>query len=68
MPRFLYHPLQNTTELELDILAPPVRMGGLGFTNPRQEETTEYAESIRITAPLSSGGRNYIADARIAGD
>jgi len=43
----------NCTQAERDILALPVRMGGLGFTNPSQVAASEYTTSIKTTAPLA---------------
>ena len=59
----LLQPLENAiakfflaaiTEHELmrEILALPVRKGGLGVTNPCQEAAVEYAASTKITALL----------------
>ena len=36
----------------LEILALPVRKGGLGVTNPCQEAELGYAASTKVTAPL----------------
>ena len=41
------------TQTERDLLALPVRMGGLEFTNPIQAAASEYATSTMITAPLA---------------
>ena len=62
----LLQPLENTiakvflpaitehecVQLEGEILALPVRKGGLGVTNPCQEAAVEYAALTKITAPL----------------
>ena len=40
------------TQLEREILALPVRKGGLEVTNPCQEADVEYVASTKITAPL----------------
>jgi glycerate kinase len=40
------------TQLERDILALPVRNGGLGIPNPCHEATKEHAASIQVTGPL----------------
>ena len=37
---------------ERELLALPVRLGGLGIENPCQSATKEYEASFRITAPL----------------
>ncbi|KAK3745771.1 hypothetical protein QZH41_004926 [Actinostola sp. cb2023] len=42
----------NCSQTERDILALPVRMGGLGFTNPCQEAKQEYTASVNVTTPL----------------
>ena len=49
LPAFTDH---ECTQLERDILALPVRNGGLGIPNPCHEATKEYAASIQITGPL----------------
>ena len=41
------------TELERDILSLPVRLGGLGFTNPTQSANAELQASVNVTAPLA---------------
>ena len=43
---------RKTSHLERDILALPVRFGGLGLTNPCHEAKREYASSVKVTAPL----------------
>ena len=40
----------SCTQSERDLLALPVRMGGLGITYPSQTAASEYA--VKITAPL----------------
>ena len=42
----------NCSQSERDLLDLPVRMGGLSFTNPRKQVESEYALSVKITAPL----------------
>ena len=42
----------NCSELERDILALPVRLGGLGMGNPTNEASHEYTSSVKVTAPL----------------
>ena len=42
----------DCTPLEREILALPVRKGGLGVTNPCQQADLEYAASTKVTAPL----------------
>ena len=39
---------------ERDLLALPVRLGGLGLINPAQESTSAFESSKRITAPLAA--------------
>ena len=41
------------TQLERDILSLPVRLGGLGFTNPTQIANAEFQASVNVTAPLT---------------
>ena len=43
----------NCTELEQDILSLPVRLGGLGFTNPTQSANAKFYASVNVTAPLA---------------
>ena len=50
IPSIIEH---ECTQTERDLLALPVRMGGLGFTNPIQAAASEYATSTIITAPLA---------------
>ena len=38
--------------LERDVLALPVRLGGLGITNPCREADIELSSSVKATAPL----------------
>ena len=40
------------TPAEHELLALPVRLGGLGLTNPCRNATKEYKASIRVTKPL----------------
>ena len=42
----------NCSELERDILALPVRLGGLGMGNPTNEASHDYTSSVKVTAPL----------------
>ena len=45
--------LENqVTETERDLLALPVRMGGLGLVNPINQSRQDYEASIKATAPL----------------
>ena len=37
-----------------DLLALPVRLGGLGITNPVKQTVHQYATSLKITAPLAA--------------
>ena len=43
---------KHCTEIERDILALPVRYGGLGMTNPCHEAKREYSSSVKVTTPL----------------
>ena len=45
---------RNCSETERDLLALPVRMGGLGLINPSVSADAEYQASIRVSAPLVS--------------
>ena len=49
IPALLEH---QVTETERDLLALPVRMGGLGLVNPVSQFRHEYEASIKATAPL----------------
>ena len=42
------------SEAERDLVALPVRMGGLGLINPSDSADAEYSASIRVSAPLVS--------------
>ena len=39
-------------QLERDILALPVRLGGLGVANPSSDANFDYTSSVKVTAPL----------------
>ena len=39
-------------QLERDILALPVRLGGLGIADPSSDATFDYTSSVKVTAPL----------------
>ena len=41
-----------TTPSERDLLALPVRLGGLGIINPSQDADLQYQASMKTTAPL----------------
>ena len=41
------------TQGERELLALPVRMGGMGLTNPSQEAASEYVASANISGPLA---------------
>ena len=41
------------TQGERELLALPVRMGGMGLTNPSQEAASEYVASDNISGPLA---------------
>ncbi|CAH3023576.1 unnamed protein product, partial [Porites evermanni] len=42
----------TVTKVERDLLAYPMRMGGLGFTEPVVTSSSEYEASIKVTNPL----------------
>ena len=42
----------TVTKAERDLLGLPVRMGGLGFTDPVVTSSSEYEASIKVTNPL----------------
>ena len=42
----------TVTKVERDLLGFPVRMGGLGFTDPVVTSSSEYEASIKVTNPL----------------
>ena len=43
----------NCTQAELELLPLPVRMGGMGLTNPSQVAALEYVASTNIFGPLA---------------
>ena len=45
---------RNCSEAERDLVALPVRMGGLGLINPSDSADAEYSASIRVSVPLVS--------------
>ena len=45
---------RNCSEAKRELVALPVRMGGLGITNPSVIADAEYSGSIRVSAPLGS--------------
>ena len=45
---------RNCSEAGRDLVALPVRMGGLGLINPSDSADAEYSASIRVIAPLVS--------------
>ena len=49
IPALLEH---QVAETECDLLALPVRMGGLGLVNLVSQSQNEYEVSIKATAPL----------------
>ena len=49
IPALLEH---QVAETERDLLALPVRMGGLGLVNPVNQSRQEYEASIKATGPL----------------
>ena len=42
----------NCLKSERDLLALPIRMGGLSIINPRQEAASQYELSVKTTGPL----------------
>ena len=42
----------RSSQLHRDILALPVRLGGLGMTNPCLEANFEQSSSVKVTTPL----------------
>ena len=40
------------TDIERDLLALPVRLGGMGISNPTKQASQHHSTSIRVTAPL----------------
>ena len=42
----------TVTNVDRDLLGLPVRMGGLGFTDPVVTSSSEYEASIKLTNPL----------------
>ena len=49
MPAIVEH---KCSQLERDVIALPVRLGGLGMANPCHEAPREHASSIKVTSPL----------------
>ena len=45
---------RNCSETERDLLALPVRMGGLALISPSVSADAEYQAFIRVSAPLVS--------------
>ena len=45
---------RNCSKAERDLVALPVRMGGLGLINPSDSTNAEYSASIRVSDPLVS--------------
>ena len=43
---------RKCSKLDRDVLALPVRLGGLGLSNPCHESAREHASSIQVTSPL----------------
>ena len=43
---------RKCNQLDRNILALPVRLGGLGLGNPSLDARREYASSIKVTKPL----------------
>ena len=44
----------SCSEAERDLIALPLRMGGLGLINPSDSADAEYSTTIRVSAPLVS--------------
>ena len=44
----------TVTKVKRNLLGPPVRMEGLGFTDPVVTSYSEYEASIKVTNPLMS--------------
>ena len=44
--------MHHCTQAERELLALPVRMGGMGLTNPSQVAASEYVASVNISGPL----------------
>ena len=44
--------LKVSSKIEHELLAQPVRLGGMGINNPTKESTYAFEASERITAPL----------------
>ena len=42
----------TVTKVEPDLLGLPVRMGGLGFTDPVATSSSEYEASVKVANPL----------------
>ena len=53
-----YQPSQarmpSATMTDIDLMALPARLGGLGIIDPSHQTTTHYKSSEKITAPLAS--------------
>ena len=45
---------RNCSGTERDLVAFPVRMGGLGLINPSKSADAEHSASIRVSAPLGA--------------
>ena len=49
----------HCTQAERELLALPVRMGGMGLTNPSQVAASEYMASVNIFGPLAQQIKSY---------
>ena len=49
MPAIVEH---KCSQLDRDVIALPVQLGGLGMANPCHEAPREHASSIKVTSPL----------------
>ena len=58
----------QVAETERDLLALPVRMGGLGLVNPVNQSRQEYEASIKATGPLVKQITKQAAEAPNDGD
>ena len=59
-----YRPLPGTIlhKLNRELLALPVRMGGMGLTNPSQVAASEYIASANISGPLAQPIKSQVQE------
>ena len=50
------------TQGERELLALPVRMGGMGLTNPSKEAPSEYVASANISVPLAQQIKSQVRE------